>query len=77
MKSRVGRLFGKVLFAGAASDASRFGLNREDWFAVWNSPFISITDILKTRGRPYHLVQKIPMSVLRSKDNPYLDLLQQ
>ena len=61
----------RVLFLGAPAEASRLGLNRRDWLNLAFGRFISVADPQRCAGRPYHLAQSIPDSLLRSPANPY------
>lgn len=66
---------GRVLFFRAAPETVRFGLKRRDWQNVTNCRFIRVTDSLESLGRPYHLVQRIPRSLLMVEANPYRPLV--
>ncbi|MBI4539322.1 MAG: glycosyltransferase [Gemmatimonadetes bacterium] len=75
LKARTGRIVGRVLFKGVEPRGVRFGLNRRDWYNITYGRFIRLTDSLENRGRPYHLVQRMPRWLLRSEGNPYRHLV--
>ncbi|MGE0043173.1 MAG: FkbM family methyltransferase [Vicinamibacterales bacterium] len=51
---------GRALFYKAPGTARRFWLNRRDWYNLSFGRFIRVTDPLIYRGKPYHLVQRLP-----------------
>lgn len=53
----------------------QLGLNQRDWNNIIKCRFIKISDPIFSFGRPYHLIQQIPKSLLKSKTNPYRHLL--
>lgn len=51
------------------------GATYRDWLVMNNTNFIGLLDTVKNIGKPYHLVQKIPLKILSSSKNSYRHLL--
>ncbi len=64
-----------LLYFISTSASKRLGLDRCDRDNLINGRFIRFIDPLENFKRPYYLVQQIPDSQLRSKDNPFNLLL--
>ncbi|MCC7418314.1 MAG: glycosyltransferase [Acidobacteria bacterium] len=60
-----------ALFHLAGPGATRAGLSRRDWVNLGGARFTSPLDALQNRGRPYHLVQALPASLVAAAGNPY------
>jgi hypothetical protein len=75
IRARLGYYIGRILFLGVGDDAlptaRRLGLDRRDYFNLGGGRFMSIFDPLLHIGRPIHLAQAIPPSLLNAPDNPY------
>jgi GT2 family glycosyltransferase len=74
LRARAVRYVWRMLFLGTGPGSRRLSLNRRDWINLAGGRFISLLDPLTHVGRPYHLTQSIPRSLLESADNPYRDL---
>jgi GT2 family glycosyltransferase len=57
--------------ASLGDPPTRFGLDRRDRFVLANARFLSPLDPLRARGRPVHLVQRVPTRLLLDEANPY------
>lgn len=67
----------KITVGKTAKDSKAFGKIRKDLHNLINTGFISYLDVIKNINRPYYLVQQIPYKILKSKKNPYLNLVKQ
>jgi glycosyltransferase involved in cell wall biosynthesis len=75
IRAKAGYYIGRLLFLGVGPDAlptaRRLGLNRRDWFNLGGGRFMSVFDPLLHLGRPIHLAQSIPPTLLDAPGNPY------
>lgn len=74
MRQRAPRVLDRV-FRKRGLDARVLGLCRRDVGNIVNAWFTSLSDPLRTLGKPYHLVQSIPPDLLDSPGNPCRALL--
>ena len=74
LKNRIFTYLERILPLKTGSDSLRFGLNRRDFRNVTCGRFIRLSDPLKNRKNPYHLVQSIPTKFLAREANPYCHL---
>jgi len=75
VRARLIRYLARILFLHATPDSKRLGLNRRDWRNLAGGRFIRLTDPLENLQHPYHLVQRIPRSLLELGTNPYRHLV--
>lgn len=69
------RVVARTLYARVPAGGRRLGLQRRDWLNLLRGRFIGALDPLRSRGRDFHLVQRIPTRLLRRSDNPYRHLV--
>jgi len=70
-KRRLGSRLGRILFLGAKSDTKRLGMCLRDFHNIISGRFIKLTDPIEHINDEFHLVQKIPHSLLSQESNPY------
>lgn len=75
IKARLGRYVEQILWLHSGPGSLRFGLKRRDWHNLSRGRFIRLTDPLENMRHPYHLVQRIPRSLLTLETNPYRHLV--
>ena len=71
LSASFGYRLARRLFSASSQRSTWAGLSRRDWINLTAGRFIRFADPIENRGRPYHLVQRIPPSLLNSKRNPY------
>lgn len=76
VRARLGGYLARILLVRSTPNSTRLGLNYRDWRNVTRGRFICLTDPLENMRRPYHLVQRIPRSLLELPTNPYRHLVE-
>jgi len=76
LKKRFGNSVGRFLFNGSSESFIRCKLNRRDWINLFGGHFIRLSDPLRTINLPYHLLQQIPLHLLKIGTNPYRYLVE-
>lgn len=73
LRALIVRYVSGLIFLGAQPGARRLGSSRRSWVNLGGARFTSFFDSLVHIGRPYHLAQALPPTLLASTDNPYHD----
>lgn len=65
----------KLTVGKIKKDSNLLGTIKKDIHNLINTSFISYLDLIRNITTPYYLVQHIPAAILKSRDNPYRNLM--